>query len=230
VLLFVVRHEFITTLFTKNYDAAAPIFAINLLGILLTLCMPTSILRSFEELKYFRLKLSLAMIPVACVALYLGIQAGGLIGAITAYVTVQTLDLAILMVALGRRLKMSPRDITRLSPLLRILAASTVAGLAAFGVRLALAGSHAFITLVVCSMVYGTVCLIAIFVIGAVTESEKDEIWAALLNYFRVGSRRLGISQWKEGAVGASLRGRPALLQPPFDIEEGRPRRDAPTG
>jgi O-antigen/teichoic acid export membrane protein len=184
VLLFVVRHEFITTLFTKNYDAAAPIFAINLLGILLCLCMPTSILRSFEELKYFRLKLSLVMIPVACVALYVGIQAAGLVGAITAYVTVQTLDLAILMVALGRRLKMSPRDIQRLSPLLRILAAASVAGLATFGVRLALAGTHAFITLIVCSLVYGTVCLIAIFVIGAVTTSEKAEIRGILLKYY----------------------------------------------
>jgi O-antigen/teichoic acid export membrane protein len=192
VLLFVVRHEFITTLFTKNYDGAAPIFAINLLGILLCLCMPTSILRSFEELKYFRLKLSLVMIPVACVALYVGIQAAGLVGAITAYVTIQTLDLAILMVALGKRLKMSPRDIRRLSPLLRILAAASVAGVAAFGVRLALAGTHAFITLVVCSLVYGTVCLIAIFVIGAVTTSEKAEIRSALLRYYRLGSRRLG--------------------------------------
>ncbi len=194
VLLFVVRHEFITTLFTKNYEASAPIFAINLLGIFLMLCMPTSILRSFEELKYFRLKLSVAMIPVACLSLYVGIHAGGLIGAITAYVVVQTLDLAILMLVLARRLKMSLGDITRLSPLLRILGASTAAGLAAFGTRLALAGGHVFITLVVCSVVYGMVCLTAIFVIGAVTTAEKAEIRDTLLKYYRVGSRRIGLS------------------------------------
>lgn len=231
VLLFIVRHEFITTLFTKNYDGAAPIFAINLLGILLCLCMPTSILRSFDDLKYFRLKLSLAMIPVACIALYGGIKAAGLVGAITAYVTIQTLDLAILMAAIGRRLRMSARDILRLSPLLRILAASSVAGVAAFGVRLALAGSHAFITLVVCSAVYGTVCLIALFAIGAVTTSEKDEIRSALLGYYRLGFSRLGISRGKDDeSTAASLRVRPSVLPSPFDIEEGRPQRDAPTG
>ena len=105
-----------------------------------------------------------------------------------------TLDLAILMVAIARRLKMSPGDIRRLAPILRILAAATVAGLAALGVRLALAGAHAFITLVVCSLVFGAVCLIAIYLIGAVTTAEKAEIRGALLRYCRLGSRRLLVS------------------------------------
>ena len=194
VLLFVVRHEFISTLFTSNYAAAAPIFAINLLGVFLYVCVPTSILRSFEELKYFRLKLSLAMIPAACAALYVGIQAGGLVGAITAYVVVQTLDLTILMLAIVRRLKMSPRDIRRLAPVLRTIAAASLAGLAAFGVKLALAGWHSLITLVVCSLVFGTICLIATFILGAITISEKAELRGALLKFYRLGSRRLGIS------------------------------------
>jgi O-antigen/teichoic acid export membrane protein len=194
VFLFVVRHEFITMLFTKNYVAAAPIFAINLLGILLYICVPTSIMRSFEELKYFRLKLSLATIPVACVALYVGIHAAGLVGAITAYITVQTLDLTVLIVAIARKLKMSARDIRRLAPLLRTLSAAAIAGFATFGVKLALAGAHPFLTLVVCSLVFGTVCLIAAVVTGAVTAAEKAEIRGALVSFYRLGSRRLGIS------------------------------------
>jgi O-antigen/teichoic acid export membrane protein len=194
VFLFVVRHEFIATLFTKNYAAAAPIFAINLLGILLYICVPTSIMRSFDELKYFRLKLSLATIPVACVALYAGVHAAGMVGAITAYVTVQTLDLAVLILAIGRKLSMSLGDIRRLAPVLRTLAAASAAGLATFGVKLALAGAHTFVTLAVCSLVYGTVYLIATFITGAVTTSEKAEIRGALLSFYRLGSRRLGIS------------------------------------
>ena len=191
LLLFVVRHEFITALFTKAYDGAAPIFAINLLGILLVLCMPTSILRSFEELRFFRLKLSLAMIPFACVVLYAGIKSAGLIGAITAYVTVQTLDLLILMIAIGRRLKMSPRDLLRLAPVIRIVTAAGLAGVATYLVKPAFGGSHAFVSLVACSAVYGAVCLIAIFLIGAITPEEKSEIREALMKYLQPFTRRL---------------------------------------
>jgi len=194
VFLFVVRYEFIATLFTKNYVAAAPIFAINLLGILLYILVPTSIMRSFEELKYFRLKLSLATIPVACVALYIGIHAAGLVGAITAYVTVQTIDLSILILAIARKLNMSLGDVRRLSPILRTVTAAAIAGFATFGVRLALAGAHTFVTLVACSLVFGVVCLIATFLTGAVTTSEKAELRGALLNLYRLSSRRLGIS------------------------------------
>jgi O-antigen/teichoic acid export membrane protein len=193
-LLFVVRHEFITTLFTHNYAAAAPIFAINLFSVFLWVCLPTSILRSFDELKYFRLKLSLVMVPVACVSLYAGIHAAGLIGAITAYVVVQTLDLAIVVLTLARKLKMSPGDVRHLVPVLRTIAAAFVAGLAAYAVRLAYSGWHPFITLAVCSIVFAAVFLIAAFITGAVTASEQTEIRGALRRFYRAGSRRLGFS------------------------------------
>lgn len=194
VLMFVVRHEFITTLFTKNYVAAAPIFAINLLNILIYICVPTSILRSFDGLKYFRLKLSLAMIPVGAAALYIGIQTAGLVGAITAVVIVQTLDLAILVLAIARKLKMSSGDAWRFAPVLRTVGAAAVAGLCAFAVRLAFAGWHHFIVLVVCSIVFVAVWVLAAFVTGAVTRSEQDEMRVTLLKLCRSGSRRLGFS------------------------------------
>ncbi len=193
-LLFVVRHEFITTLFTRNYAAAAPIFAINLLSVLLWVCVPTSILRSFDKLKYFRLKLSLVMIPVAGIALYAGIHAAGLIGAVTAYVVVQTLDLAIVVLTIARRLKMSPGDVRHLVPVLRTIAAASVAAMAAYAVRLAFAGWHPFITLAVCSLVFAAVFLLAAFITGAVTASEQADLRGTLLRFYRAGSRRLGFS------------------------------------
>lgn len=194
VLLFVVRQEFITTLFTKNYEGAAPIFAINLLNILLYICVPTSILRSFEDLKYVRLKLSLAMIPVAAAALYVGIHAAGLVGAITAVVIVQTLDLAVLLLAIARKLKMSPAGIWRFAPVLRTVAAAGVAGVGAFTVKLAFPGGHPFVVLVLCSSVFVALWLFAAFVSGAVTPSERVEMRATLLKFYRSGSRRLGFT------------------------------------
>lgn len=193
-LLFVVRHEFIVTLFTKDYDAAAPIFAINLLNLFLFICLPTSVLRSFDQLKYFRLRLSLIMIPVAGAALYTGIHVAGLVGAIAAFITVQTLDLSILLSALARKLKMSPRDIRRLAPVLRNVAATSVAALVTLTVKLVIAGSHAFIVLVVCSSVFVTAFLLMAFITGAVTASEKAEMRGTLLKFYRLGSARLGFS------------------------------------
>lgn len=194
VLLFVVRHEFITTLFTKTYVTAAPIFAINLLNILLYVCVPTSILRSFDELKYFRLKLSLVMIPSGAAAIYAGIHTAGLVGAITAVVIVQTLDLGIVMLAIARRLKMSPAHVLRFAPVLRTVAAAAVAGVSAFAVRLAFAGWPPLITLVVCSSVFLTVWVLAALVTGAVTPSEQAEMRGTVVKFYRSGWRRLGFS------------------------------------
>src|SRR5689334_22452849 len=64
VLMFVLRHEIITLLFTKDYAASAQIFAINLLLLPMFFCVYTAFLRSFDDLKFYRLKLSLVMIPV----------------------------------------------------------------------------------------------------------------------------------------------------------------------
>lgn len=193
MLLFIVRHEFITVLFTKTYAAAAPIFAINLLNILLYICVPTSILRSFDELKYLRLKLSLAMIPVGAIALYVGIHSAGLVGAITAVVIVQTLDLAILVLAIARKLKMTSRDLRRFAPVLRTLGAASIAAAATYGVKLVVTGWSAFIALAVCSTVFVTVCLTAAFATGALNASEKLEMRGTLLKFYRAGSKRLGL-------------------------------------
>ncbi|MCI0490569.1 MAG: lipopolysaccharide biosynthesis protein [Blastocatellia bacterium] len=190
-LMFVMRHEFITTLFTKNYAASAPIFAVNLLLLPAYLSVYTVVLRSFDELKYFRLKLSIAMIPVTCAALYIGINVAGLMGAITAAVGLQVLDDAIIISRVGRRLGMSFRDIGRLAPILRTVAAATVAGLSAYAVRLSLGEAHALVTLAIGSAVFGLVFLIAAYAAGAVTDEEKAE----LVRFYRAGSRRLGLSK-----------------------------------
>jgi len=193
-LLFVVRHEFITVLFTKNYSAAAPIFAINLLNILLYICVPTSILRSFDKLKYFRLKLSLVMIPLGGLALYVGINWAGLVGAITAVVIVQTLDLAILVFAIARRLQMSISDTRRLAPVLRTVASAAIAAGTTYGVRLLVSGWSPFVALAVCSTVFAAVCVTAAFATGALSTAEKIEMQGTLVRFYRAGSKKLGLA------------------------------------
>ena len=93
--MFVLRYEIITLLFTSAYSEAAPLFGIYLFSALLPITLTGSPIRAHEEFKFFRFKLHLALLPVTFVALYVGIHAAGLIGAVIALVGLQTLEAAI---------------------------------------------------------------------------------------------------------------------------------------
>ena len=80
-LMFVLRYEIITLLFTSAYSEAAPLFGIYLFSALLPMTL-TGPIRAHEEFKFFRFKLHLALLPVTFGALYVGIHAAGLIGAV----------------------------------------------------------------------------------------------------------------------------------------------------
>jgi O-antigen/teichoic acid export membrane protein len=197
--LFVMRYEFITALFTKSYEAAVAVFTINLLNILLFIAVPTSIIRAFEELKYFRLKLSITMLPISFAALYTGIHTAGLVGAVTALVIVQTLDLAVIVLKIGRRLNMSLKEIRRLAPVLRTATAAAIAAVATYAVKLGLDDKLSELThrvgapklqvwaaLAVCGLVFAIVHLVVAFIMGAVSDEEKIELRGAL---YRVARR-----------------------------------------
>lgn len=197
-LLLVLRREFITLLFTENYAASVPIFAINLFGMLLGIAVHLHILRIFDQLKYFRLKLYLALIPVTLVALYAGLRAGGMIGVAVAVVCIQTLDVGVTLAMIKRELGMSRRDLRRLAPLLRIAAAVVVAAMGALATRFMLRHAHTMVTFLVCAAVFGLVYLITAVAVGAVSKEEK----ASLSNLRDVLSRRGGrfrISSATEG-------------------------------
>ncbi len=190
VFLFVVRREFIIALFTDKFVDAAPIFAINLLNILSFVAVPTSIMRVFEELRYFRFKLSLAMIPVSFAALYIGVQQVGLLGAISAYVFVQTLDLAIIVAKISRRLEVKLADLRLLYPALKTVIASVVAALATYAVKFALGHVPALVTLAVSGAIFGAVFFAVAFFVGAVTDAEKQLLRGVLMKLYPAADRR----------------------------------------
>src|SRR5215510_1665786 len=187
-LLFVLRREFITLIFTQNYAASVPIFAINLFAMLLGIAVHLHVLRLFDKLKYFRLKLYLALIPVTLGALYAGLRAGGMIGVAVAVVSIQTLDVGVTLAMIKRELGMSRRDLRRLAPLLRIAAAAAAAAMGALATRFTLRNAHAMATFLICAAVFGLVYLITAAAVGAVSEEEK----ASLSNLWEVLSRRGG--------------------------------------
>lgn len=193
-LMLVMRREFITVLFTTDYVESVPIFAINLIGILLGLSVHLHILRLFDQLKFFRLKLYLTLIPVTWGALYLGLRAGGLIGVAVATASIQTLDVGITLARVVRELGMSRRDLLRLTPLLRIAAAAAAAAIAAAITGFRLLHAHAMVTLAVCAAVFGLVYVITSFAVGAVSEQEKAGLRTLWIKFYRLGAARLRLS------------------------------------
>jgi O-antigen/teichoic acid export membrane protein len=188
-LMFVLRYEIITLLFTSAYSEAAPLFGIYLFSALLPMTLTGSPIRAHEEFKFFRLKLHLALLPVTFGALYVGIHAAGLIGAVSALVGLQTLEAAIVLTAVGRRLGFVASDLRHLTPALKTALAAGAAALAAFAVKLPLAQAHTLVKLVLCGAVFGAVYIFAAYALGAVTDAEKTEFRATLSRFMSRGSR-----------------------------------------
>jgi O-antigen/teichoic acid export membrane protein len=188
-LMFVLRYEIITLLFTSAYSEAAPLFGIYLFSALLPITLTGAPIRAHEEFKFFRFKLHLALLPVTFGALYMGIHAAGLTGAVSALVGVQTLEAAIVVTTVGRRLGFMAGDLRHLRPALKTALAAGVAAIAAFAVKLPLANAHALVKMVLCGAAFGAVYIFAAYALGAVTDEEKAEFRAMLSRFLPRGNR-----------------------------------------
>jgi O-antigen/teichoic acid export membrane protein len=188
-LMFVLRYEIITLLFTSAYREAAPLFGIFLFTALLPMTLTGSLIRAYDEFKFFRIKLHLALLPVTFGALYAGVHAAGLMGAAGAVVVMQMLEAAIVLTAVGRRLGFVASDLSHLAPALKTFLAAAAAALAAFAMKLPLAHASMPVKMLLCGAVFGAVYIFAAYALGAVTDKEKAEVRAALSRFLPRGSR-----------------------------------------
>jgi hypothetical protein len=101
----------------------------------------------------------------------------------------------IIVAKIGGRLEMSIRDIRRLAPILRTVLAASIAGTAAFLVKLALADAHSLVKLAVCGTVFAIIHLSVAYAAGAVTDEEKKELRSAVIRFYRNGTSRFGFSR-----------------------------------
>ncbi len=122
-------------------------------------------------------------------ALYVGIHAAGLIGAAGAVVVMQTLEGAIVLTAVGRRLGFVADDLSHLAPALKTVLAAVAAALAAFAMKLPLAHAHTPVKMLLCGAVFGAVYIFAANALGVVTDAEKAGLRATLSRFLPRGSR-----------------------------------------
>jgi O-antigen/teichoic acid export membrane protein len=194
VFLFIMRREFIVTLFTSQYARAVPIFAINITSILLRVLITGPVLRAFSRFRYFRLNLCLLLLPLSWISIYAGIKVAGTIGAISAVVLIQVLDAAITLGAIHRALNLSFRVSATPGWVARILLASGGAGIITYLVNASVADLGNLARLAVTSAVFGLFYTVLAFLTGAVTGSERAELRALLQRLYRNGYSKLGLS------------------------------------
>jgi O-antigen/teichoic acid export membrane protein len=186
-LLVVTAHPFIVLLFTERYAGSVPVFVVSSLGLLLPVIAVDAVLRVRAEtralfgLNLVRLAVTVALI-VPLVAWF------GLVGAALATVLAAAVAKTLGLARIGQSMRL---PVSRLLPwrgLGRIGAAAAVAAAAA-----ALAQREIempFVSLAVASVVYGAAYLAALWVLGALAESERTAIKALIGRVGLAGNAR----------------------------------------
>jgi O-antigen/teichoic acid export membrane protein/transposase-like protein len=179
-LMFVLRYELITTLFTKAYADSVPIFSIYLISMLSQMVLTTSVMRAIPDFRFFRLKFNLVQIPLTGFALYIGIQLAGLIGAVTATVSIYVLDVVICVTTIYIKLRVTRRDLKTLAPVLGTVPAVLAAMTVTAAIKTWVPFARPIMTLGVCAVLFGVIYLIAAIFFGALTADDKAELYRRL--------------------------------------------------
>jgi O-antigen/teichoic acid export membrane protein len=126
-LLMVTGYEFITVLFTEQYAASWPIFAVNLTLLPFQIFMTDPIMRAYREHRFFVLKVVALLLPILLVTLYFRARQAGLAGTI---IIVVGLSIVGRLIALGKVAKILGakwRDLVLLKDVGKITVAVLVA-------------------------------------------------------------------------------------------------------
>lgn len=171
--LIVMGREFLTVLFTDQYAASWPIFAINLTLLPLSIFVADPIMRAYAEHRQFLPKLYIVLLLLLLGGLWLGTSRFGLLWAISVVVVVGIIGRVATWAKVGHMLHVRWRDVRLLKDVGKIAIAATVAGLLIALVRTSLAGMRPLSMLVVCAAVYGVVFLAGILLLGLPTVEER---------------------------------------------------------
>ena len=181
--LIVMGREFLTVLFTRQYAASWPIFAINLTMLPLSIFVSDPIMRAYAEHRQFLPKLYAALVVLLFIALWLGTSRFGLIWAVSVVVVVNIIGRTATWIKIGNVLSIRLRDVALLKDAGKIaIAAATAAVITAF-VRSLVHGLIPIGMLIVCAIVFGVIFLAGILLLGLPTLEERSyfkRLWSRL--------------------------------------------------
>lgn len=175
-LLLVLGQELLSFLFTAQYAASWPIFAINLTLLPSLVLIADPIIRAHAEHRYFLLKVRAVTIVVLFTALVFATKYFGLVGAISVMVGVSIVDRLIEAIKAWRIVNVTWRDIVLVKDIGKVAVATLAAGSITAVVRVFMTGQRPFVVLSICGITFG--CLYAMFVwlLGIISPEEREAI------------------------------------------------------
>lgn len=175
-LLTVVGFELITLLFTARYQAAWPIFAINMT--LIPFSIPTipcdAVIRAYAEHRFFLVKLRLISTTAIVGGLWFSLDRFGLVGAIGVVVGVNLLERIATTIKAGRILGVTRDDAPLFADTAKIAAASGVAALAAYAARGVFSPAGPAAIVAGCAMVLAVTYLAVLVLLRVPSQDEWD--------------------------------------------------------
>jgi O-antigen/teichoic acid export membrane protein len=135
-VLLVLGRELIILMYTRAYESSWPIFAMNLVSLLVSIVSLDAILRAYADWRFFLVKLRILLIIFLIITSLAAIARFGMIGGISALVFTLVVERLILVIAVAKMLHMRWTDWKAAVPVLQLALAAVVAGLTAAVVRL----------------------------------------------------------------------------------------------
>jgi O-antigen/teichoic acid export membrane protein len=190
--LIVMGHEFLTVLFTRQYAASWPIFAINLTMLPLSIFVSDPIMRAYAEQRHFLPKLYAALVVLLFAALWLGTSRFGLVWAISVVVGVNVIGRTATWIKIGSLLNIRLRDIALLKDVGKVAIAAATAAVITALVRTMLHGVVPIGMLVICAAVFGVIFLAGVLLLGLPTIEERSYFKRQLSRVYRPGLKTVG--------------------------------------
>jgi O-antigen/teichoic acid export membrane protein len=183
--LIVMGREFLTVLFTRQYAASWPIFAINLTILPLSIFVSDPIMRAYAEHRQFLPKLYAGLVVLLFIALWLGTNRFGLIWAISVVVGVSIIGRAATWIKVSSMLSIHLRDLALLKDVGKIAIAAAVAAVITAFVRSLMHGLVPIGMLIICAAVFGVIFLAGILLLGLPTIEERSYFKRVLSRLWR---------------------------------------------
>lgn len=176
VFLMIVGREFITLLFTAQYLASWPLFAVYLLVIPFGVIVLDPITRAHASQRFFLLKLRAALLAATVAVLAPATRRLGLTGTVAIIVVAQITGTLCAGARLSRLMGLGRRDFRQFAVLGRIAGAALAAGAVCAAVRLPLRASPPALILVACAIVYAAAYVPVILAAGVLDSADWSRL------------------------------------------------------
>ena len=183
--LIVMGREFLTALFTPQYSASWPIFAINLTMLPLSIMVLDPIMRAYAEHRNFLPKLYSVLSILLALALWLGIGRFGLVAAIATVVVVHMIGRLATAIKVAYMLDVRWEDATLLKDVGKVAIAAAVAAIITALGRILLSDLSPLPSLAVGAAIFGVAFTGGTVLLNILTVEERQYVrrwvWRPLL-------------------------------------------------